>query len=310
MRIKGYEVEVEVYDELEPYLDQFNQSRIRGHKLQSCSVFRAEKTPSFAVNLVDGTWIDSGAPTEEMRKGNLIKLLAFLRGETYEETASYLLEKYLHILDDADGLSLNIQLIEEKKRFSAEGYTPSYSHYLTGRGISQRVQEVFKVAELDNKICLPHFDKHGEIINIKYRSTINKQFWYERDGEPIKQHLYGLHIAKKVGAKVVLLVESEIDCLYAWSCGIPAVAFSGASMSEHQKSLLINAGFEEVCIATDNDAAGVRFKLTLVEELALHVQLTELTFDTVKDINELPIEKLKEALKMRKKVKISILRQF
>ena len=85
MRIQGKELNIDVFGELEPYLEQFKDYRIRGDKLQSCSPFRYEKHPSFAVNLENGLWIDSGSPTEDNYKGNLVSLLAVLSGSNYHD---------------------------------------------------------------------------------------------------------------------------------------------------------------------------------------------------------------------------------
>ena len=307
IRVRGHEIDVNIYEELEPYLDRFNQYRVRGDKLQSCSVFRDETTPSFAVNLENGTWIDSGAIEEHNRKGNFIALLATLREEDYSDTASYLIEKYTYLLADTDGLTLELKLEERQAVFNAEQYEKQLnteSPYLSSRRISKKVQDVFKTAENKGKILLPHFDALGRLINVKYRSTKDKQFWYAKDGESIKNYVYGLHILKRVKTDYVLLVESEIDCLFAWSCNIPAVAFSGASLSESQKiELLLHSGVKEVVIATDNDGAGRRFKETLIYELASHFLITEIRADA-KDINELSEGELKQAVHHRQAVSV------
>ena len=110
MRVRGYEVPVNIQLELEPYLDHFRDYRIRGDKLQACSPFRYEKHPSFAVNLENGTWIDSGSPTDLYHKGNFISLLAYLRQEQYQDTEDYLLEAYNIQLAEIDKLKLSMRV--------------------------------------------------------------------------------------------------------------------------------------------------------------------------------------------------------
>lgn len=271
LKLFNHLVEVDYPAELEPYTDRFDKLRIRGIKLQACSPFREEKHPSFAVNMDNGSWVDSGANEESERKGSFTTLLAFFRGESYEETANYLLEKYSHILDDTESLKLNLNLqLEQPKRAELEykKYIDDInkpSSYLRNRGISDYVQKKFAtgLGKNGNSITIPWHDKNGKVINVKYRSIRGKEFWFIEGGHPIKQHIFGLWAVILGGHKKVCAVESEIDCLYLWSLGIPAIAFGGASISEAQQKLLLNAGLETLIIATDNDVVGQRFGAVL-----------------------------------------------
>lgn len=300
MRINGHYVDVDIAEELEMYTDEFKRMRIRGNKLQACSPFRHENHPSFAVNLENGTWIDSGASDESERKGNFISLLAFFRNESYEETAEYLLDKYSTLLNEVDGLKLKINLgVEEKREFNAdvvlnEAYP--VSEYLDKRGVDFGVQKVFNVKQINNAVAMAWHDKTGKIINVKYRDTRTKKFWYEDGGELISNHIYGLWLIRKQNIKRVWAVESEIDCLYLWSLNIPAIAFGHGAITDKQKTLLINSGIEELVIATDNDTVGHRFAEVLIDEFAGWFSLYRLSFpENVKDVNEMSIEQIEEA---------------
>jgi DNA primase len=301
--IREQEIDVDIQEELEPYLDEFDKYRIRGNKLQSCSPFRAEKTPSFAVNLDNGTWIDSGAIDEHWRKGNFVKLLAFLMGVTYAEAEEYILEKYRTIYADVDSLELNIELnIEEKpyKVVTPEELKPYLfrNPYLTNRGIAEKVQRAFKVGydRESQAVVIAWMDKHGQIINLKFRSIRDKRFWYLPDGQPIKQHIFGLNFIFKMNIKTVYAVESETDCMYLWSHGIPAIAFGSASMSKQQEKLLINSPIESLVIATDADKAGWRFKMDLIRRLQGVLELWEMPMPRgCKDVNDIPAHKMMEA---------------
>lgn len=296
LKINGYEVEVDYPEELEPYMDRFERARVRGEKLQACSPFRSEKNPSFAVNLDNGSWVDSGANSEHERKGSFLSLLAHFRGETLEETADYLLEKYTHILDDADtlALELNLQLDPpEVAVLGAEKYADVVgkpSGYLRGRGISDKVQVYFEtgLGRKGDSIALPWHDKSGRIINIKYRSIAGKEFWFSTGGQPIKRHVYGLWAVTQGGHTEVWAVESEIDALYLWSVGIPAIAFGGASINEVQKDLILNSCIENIVIATDADVVGQRFGKAIAEELLGHMAVERIKIpEGKKDVNEL-----------------------
>ncbi|MDK0636870.1 toprim domain-containing protein [Clostridium perfringens] len=296
LKINGYLIEVDYPAELEPYMDRLERVRIRGEKIQACSPFRNEKHPSWAVNLDNGSWVDSGADEEENRKGSFITLLSFFRGESYEETATYLLDKYSHILDDADSLKLELKLELKPQENGAlnkeeyEGIIDKTSEYLLNRGICAETQIQFQtgVGKGSKSVALPWHDKDGRIINIKYRSVLNKEFWFSKGGQPIKNHVYGLFAVRDLKALEVWAVESEIDALYLWTHNIPAIAFGGASINDKQKALLLNSGIETLVIATDNDVVGQRFANVLINEFTGYMKLKKIKFPVgVKDINEM-----------------------
>lgn len=295
LKVNGYLLEVDYAEELEPYMDRFERIRIRGEKLQACSPFRNEKNPSFAVNLENGSWVDSGADSESERKGSFISLLAHFRGESYEDTAEYLLEKYTHILDDVDSLKLNLNLCIEQDvmllhKEEYEDAVGKPSQYLRNRKISDEVQEIFNcgIGRNGKSISIPWHDRHGRIVNIKYRSIKGKEFWFSKGGQPIKNHVYGLWLVKLKNIKEVWAVESEIDALYLWSLNIPAIAFGGASMNEVQKNLILNSGIESLVVATDNDIVGQRFGKVLAQELNGYIIIKKIHIPAEKkDVNDL-----------------------
>lgn len=293
--VRNIEIEPNYYEELEPYLHKLEPYKIRDNKLQACSPFRYEKRPSFAVNLDNGSWIDSGATDESMRKGHFTHLLAYLREETWYDTEDYLLDKYSTIVTDVDTLELTYTLEEEQQYriFSKEELAPFMWRvpYLTSRGISEKIQRAFQIGyDKETKaVMIPWHDHRGNVINLKFRSINQKRFWYHEEGQRIKNHIYGLHFIKKHNIKRVFAVESETDALYLWTQGIPAIAFGRAGMSEEQKQLLLRSPIEEFVIATDNDAVGRRFADTLCRELSAVFDIFIFDFPKVyKDMNDIP----------------------
>lgn len=293
-----YELNVDVLEELSFY--DWGRARNRGHELTACSPFRSERSPSFSINLETGLWKDFGA-VDFYNKGGLVQLLSFLRNETHHEVENYLLEKYGVNLLDVDSLSLNFDLnfntnndtiisIEEYKQFAYR------SPYLAGRGISEKVQRAFKVGyDRNNKaVALAWMDVKGNIVNIKFRSTRSKMFYYYSNGQPIRNHLYGMNFVFRMKCERVFIVESEIDALYLWSCGFPAIALGGSNLSEAQKKLLLRSPATTYVIATDNDAVGQEVKEKLGIALIGSKNLEEIVFpEYVKDINDMSPELVK-----------------
>lgn len=294
MLIRDHELDVDISEELEPYIDVFSRPVVRGNKFQACSPFREEASPSFAVNLESGVWIDSGAVDDRWMKGNFTKLLAYLMGVTYEEAETYLIEKYRMIFDDVDSLTLNVQLEQEEtyRELTLDELEPyAYrSPYLANRGISERIQRAFKIG-YDNEgkaLVIPWLNKDGQLINIKFRSVKKKVFWYSSDGQPIKQHVYGLHFIHRMKVTRVFMVESETDALYLWTHGIPAIALGSASLSGKQEDLIINSPIEELVLAFDNDNAGIRARENVEKRLLGKLQLWNMPIpDGCKDINDI-----------------------
>lgn len=64
----------------------------------------------------------------------------------------------------------------------------------------------------------------------------------------------------------VAVVEGEMDCMTAWQCGIPAVAYPGVkSIKQYHKHLF--EGFQRVYIVGDGDEAGQGFNKQMAEML-------------------------------------------
>lgn len=315
MKVREYELDVNIQEELNNF--EWENEQVRGDKFQACSPFRNEKRPSFAVNLETGTWKDSGAIDMKLLKGNLISLIAILRGETYEQVEDYLIEKYATVLADTDSLCLNINLNNEKakpKYIDIKNLKHLYvekTDYLTNRGISLEVQKMFGTGySPDTKsIALLWTDLQGRIINIKYRRIDSKSFYYESGGQPIKNFVYGLYQCKVRQAKRVFICESETDALYLWSNGCPAIAVGGASLSDKQKLLILKAGIEELVIATDNDAVGHRFRQFLKEEFAGLLRVYDVEFPAnKKDINDLDCQQVAYVISTTRPISFSFLK--
>jgi 5S rRNA maturation endonuclease (ribonuclease M5) len=300
--INKQNLNVDFYSELEPYLDQFPQYVLRDNKIQSCSPFRIDRNPSFAVNLENGTWIDSGA-TGEYHKGHFLSLLSFLREESVEDTSEYLLRMYSPLLKEESDLHLDMTDFgqsskqETLKIFSADELKQfAFRHpYLGKRGISEEVQQQFRVGYDSDKraVAMCWCNADGDVVNIKFRSVDTKHFWYA-NGQRIKNHLYGYHNFIKNSAAIVTITESEIDCMRLWTLGIPAVALGTAHISQQQVELLFKLNVEELVIATDNDAAGRECAGTLEEIFAGTFRVTYFDFDNTiaKDISDLSSDEI------------------
>lgn len=309
--VRDQSLAIDVLEELSPY--EFYKARNRGTELTSCSPFRSEDSPSFSINLENGQWIDFGASGDSHGKGNFISLLSFLRGEPYEQTEQYLIDKYGITKRNVDNITLNINLEPPKRNnriITLDEYKQyAYRHpYLKGRGISEKVQNAFKIGyDRKNKaVAFPWFDVDGNIVNVKFRSVRSKHFHYA-DGQPIRNHLYGIHFIKKLlpsrPEKFAYIVESEIDALYLWTNGLPAVAIGGSNITKQQIGLLKRSPIRQLIIATDNDEVGQKVKSKITSELLGFMELYEIQIpDGKKDVNDLTEEEIKSIHESKKPV--------
>lgn len=302
LKIRGYELEIDVAEELDSF--QWDKQETTGDEFKACSPFRDERKPSFYINLETGLWKDFGASDDAWKQGNLIQLISFLNNVSYEESEEYLLEKYNVEIKDVDGLelSINIQMEEpEPKVFSRkelEPYLFRKKSYLLNRGVSEEIQKKFVVGYDRKSDAVAFFWLDaitGKVTTVKFRSTKGKQFYYIKGGQPVRNHVFGLYQAIQEGCSKVYIVESEIDALYLWSNGIPAIALGGSYLSPAQKRLLMISGIQCFVIATDDDDAGRRIKESLKKELTGFYEVLEITLpDYAKDINDVKQEDIEK----------------
>lgn len=317
--IYGQRIAVDFQLELEPYLDQFESYSLRDNKLQSCSPFRPDRHPSFAVNLDNGTWIDSGA-TDEYHKGHFITLLAFLRQEPTEDTCEYLLEVYSPLKKEVADLQLDLSGFsvnpapESNKVFTPEELKQyAYrSPYLKNRNITEEVQRLFRVGYFPKRkaVAMCWCNTAGEVVNIKFRKTESKHFWYA-GGQRIKRHLYGYNVFLQNPADTLCITESEIDCMRLWSEGYQAVALGTAHASELQIKLLLKANVQNIIIATDNDAAGEKCAQQLKEHLTPYFCVKRFNFvrSVAKDVSDLTSAEITSGMQSSKYSEIATLKR-
>lgn len=289
-----YKLAINFKEELEPYIDQFQNVRLRGDELISSSPFREDNSPSFSLNLETGLWIDFGSSSDIWGKGNFFKLMAFLTGEHYEDVIAHYKQYDITRLANIEDFKLNVDLEIEKapKVFNMEDfdYWKYKSDYLTKRGITEKAQRAFRIGyDVNNKaVAIPYFNRQGQLVNVKFRKTSRKQFYYLPDGQPVGQYVYGLNMVKRAGATRVYVVESEIDAMYLWSYGIPAVALSKAYMSERQEELLDLSPVTELVLAFDNDKAGRQATRNVQKRMAGKYRLDQLILPQgCKDVNDI-----------------------
>lgn len=312
MKIRGVEMDIDVRSELEPYLHLFRKSTDKGTHLNSCSPFRSDEHPSFYVYFEDtdsasaGYWGDHAANDDEFSRGTFLKLFSFLRNESEDITFDYLNESYgtdapadmsrLNLKPSRKmGAWIRTQSDKATQKSMAHKYpkihqtaTADAYRYLVGRGIDMTTVVQFHIGQVGRALAIPWYDVNGDMITVKYRSLVDKKFWYIEDGLDITGALFGLHHVYKSDVKRLYIVESEIDVMYLYTLGYYAVALGNKAMNESRAELLRKAPYGELVIIPDNDEPGRYAAESIVKAMSPYkpVYIVEIPAGK-KDINDL-----------------------
>jgi hypothetical protein len=290
--IQGKQVDVNIRNELE----QFDWTRAdwSADKLLAASPFRYDRSPSFYVYLEDtpsapaGSWGDSGAYDADYAKGGFVKLLAFLRNETEEETADYLLSTYAATCD-GNNLTLNLpRLTIQRNRQPLNMYVETtVSDYLSRRGITEEVQREYGVGVHANAVVLPWRLPDGRLANVKYRKMFGKAFWYHKGAWPIRNLVYGIDFAYKHRFMAAVYTEAEIDAQSAAVAGYCGVGNGGADFNASKRDMILRSPIERLIVMTDNDKAGEKLRAQIESELIGKITVAHAYVDSrYKDVND------------------------
>lgn len=294
--INGKVIDVDIRYELEQF--EWTRPQWLHDKLLAASPFRYDNHPSFYVYTDDtpsapaGSWGDSGAYDAEWAKGGIVKLLSFLRNETEEETADYLLSAYDLTGHDGEITLKPLHLAEKRFRSALdasilENYR--YRHpYLAKRGIPERIQRLMTIGYSQEKdaITIPWFFPDGRLANVKYRKTRGKTFWYAKGATPIRELVYGLDVVYDRDITEAVICEAEIDAMSWMAVGIPAIAVGGVAFTREKADAVKRSPIERLIINADNDRAGEKLKRMIIDRLTGYVSLGVAELPGVKDANE------------------------
>jgi len=296
VRVSGYDVNVDVRAELEEF--EWTRPKWSYDKLIAASPFRYDRSPSFFVRLEPfgefpaGTWADSGYYDEEYKSGNFVKLMSFLRNETYEETSDYLLTKYVELSETSNQRLILPNLAENRGKtvLNRAIIDVLKSSYLESRSISESVQAQALVGRSRYRgfVAIPWYDANGDLANVKYRATRGKAFFYEKGGRPIRELVYGADLYKRYSGDLILC-EAEIDALSWRTAGVAAVAVGGVAFTHWHADILRRLPFDRLIVAGDNDKAGAKFNEQVVRALGKDRRIGVLDWRGIaeKDANDL-----------------------
>ncbi|MDD5010369.1 MAG: toprim domain-containing protein, partial [Syntrophorhabdaceae bacterium] len=139
--------------------------------------------------------------------------------------------------------------------------------YLYERGFNDDTIEFFCIKSKDDTTLAFPYYKHGELVNMKYRSITDKRrMSMETGAEPV------LFNRDQVKDKTRLVItEGEFDCMALQQYGISSVSVpngaSGMTWVENEWEYL--ESFKEIFICFDNDEAGDAGALALARRVGM-----------------------------------------
>ena len=137
-------------------------------------------------------------------------------------------------------------------------------------------------------ITFPIWDENNNLLGITERNVKNKYFHIpENIGKPV----YLLNYIKREHITEVYVVESQIDALYLWSIGYPAIALLGTG-SKQQYKILERSGIRIFHLALDGDLAGRHGIARFIENMPKDILIDILLLPDGKDINDLSKEEI------------------
>lgn len=283
-------------------------------RLNASSPFgsRQDNTPSFSV-VIDpnassfGCWVDSGARDPSWARGSPVKLYAFLTDITEYEAFSLLHNE----LDESAPPELQIKLREPKpfvsrKPIDISPYITSEPiPYLIGRGISPVIQRLYRCGfnPAKNAVVMPWGGPAGNVMNVKYRATWGKAFWYARGGQPVRSMIYGIDVAYRRNIKRAVIVEAEIDAMTAATAGTFGLAVGGSEFTTEKANLLRRSPIEDLLLAADNDESGEKLRWQIEREMRGYVRLYSVEIpQDYKDLNAAGIAETRKACETSKRI--------
>lgn len=292
MKFRDGTVNVDIREEVEKY--DFDNAKFTHNRLISSSPFRDDDAPSFFIDLETGGWGDSGAYTDETKSGNFLELLMRLRGETKAETIEYLFSCYPVMYAIQEGKRIEVEVPELDYGESdivleacEDEVKIKPSEMLTKRGISESVQEMFRIGvneKFPDNTAFPWITRDDIMVNVKYRNDKEKKFFYSKTGLPVNNFLFGTHLPFTEG--YVVVVEGEVDAMSLREVGVPAVAVGGSTFNDKQANILKYLPIAEIVLGGDNDKQGDLLNSKIVDRVGEHYEYSIIEYGEHSDAND------------------------
>ena len=224
--------------------------------------------------------------------GRLTKFI----GECFNEDESFgedwLVERFGDSLLSEEAIDFpDFDLTTQKVEYLDESILDnlqSYHPYMDKRKLSRQVCELFKVKYEPSTKCLvfPVYDEFNKLYMLTRRSVETKQFIIDSNKE---KPVYLFNFVKNKNIKEVCVCESQINALYLWSLGYPAIALFGTG-TKHQYEILNSSSIKHYFLCFDGDDAGTKGIKRFIKNIRKDVFIDVVELPKGKDVNDLSVE--------------------
>lgn len=227
-------------------------------------------------------------------QGHLYDFVGKCFGEDSDFGKEWLIERfgnnYIDIIKIEDEIKLKKNSNNNYLNESILDNFQSYHPYMTQRKISNKIIEMFKLKYDPKTKCIvfPVWDENNNLVFLTRRSVENKKFIIDKDADKV---VYLLNFINKFNIKECAIAESQINALYLWSIGIPAVALLGTGCKE-QYNILNKSGIRVYYLYFDGDQAGDKGREKFINNIRKDVIVSTAILPRGKDVNDLSVEEI------------------
>ena len=225
--------------------------------------------------------------------GTLLDLVAYCFNNDIVTASEWLSERFADTYVVTETVLPEISLKKEHKKYLDESILDEYSYfhpYMFQRGLTEEIIRKFRVGcTPDGKyLTFPCWDEHNNLIGIFKRSTQGKHFIIPKD---IDKPIYLLNFIIKEHITTVYVCESQINALYLWTFGYPAIALFGTGTKEQYK-ILKRSGIRHFILCFDGDVAGDTGAKRFINNMSSDILVSVINVPRNKDVNDLTKEEL------------------
>ncbi len=188
---------------------------------------------------------------------------------------------------------IEIETKKPEKEYLDESVLTQYKHYhpyMWKRKLSKEIVDLFEVGYDANSKCLtfPVRDEYGRLLFITKRSVENKSFFIPKY---VEKPVYLLYYVLQHKLTRVVVCESQINTLYCWTLGIPAIGLFGTGDS-FQYNILKTSGIRIFDLMFDGDSAGRKGAYRFEQYMKDYCFINKWILPEGKDVNDLSYEEL------------------
>lgn len=232
--------------------------------------------------------------------GSFIQFAALCFGYSEEKAKTWLINRFGKLLDYKpvhiiEPIELTKETNDNNFDLSILSTFENYHPYMLKRKLSLDVCKEFKVMFDPKTNCLTFLvcEPNNKPLFITRRNVDKKQFIIPSG---VEKPVYLLNEINKRGIKEVLVCESQINALYAWSLGYPAVALFGTGTA-YQYQQLNRSSIRHYILCLDGDVAGEKGIERFKKNIRKDVFVDSIQMAPGKDLNDLSQEEADNLLK-------------